>query len=174
MQVQDSEQKQELYIKLSSSSFQPNASYIDGSASSLAGTEKGIGAASLAETGTVLVGVTTTAGGVKLTLVGGELLMDLARVSKTCDGAGSLLSGDATADFDGVAKIFLRTLSDEKVLVFGAFDGVSAMLACAGFRAVELRWPVAGTIAAALAPEEGMQKSLEGGAFAEDSLTSGW
>jgi hypothetical protein len=75
MQVQNSQKKkQKRYKRPSSSSFQPSASYIDGSASSLAGTEKGTGAASIVEAGVVLVGVAITAGGVKLVLVGGEVL----------------------------------------------------------------------------------------------------
>ena len=105
----------------------------------MAGTEKGTGAASLAETGTVLVGVATTAGGVKLILEGGKLFKGLAGVSKTCDGARSLLSGEFAAALDGVAKIFLRTLSVGKVLVFGALDGVSAMLDCTKPQVVALR-----------------------------------
>jgi hypothetical protein len=75
MQVQNSPKKKQKRYKRpsSSSSFQPSASYIDGSASSLAGTEKGTGAASIVEAGVVLVGVAITAG-VKLVLVGGEVL----------------------------------------------------------------------------------------------------
>jgi hypothetical protein len=173
MQVQHSE-KEKLYKKPSSSSFQPNASYIDGSASSLVGTEKGTGAASFAEMGTDLEGVATAAGGAKLISLRGELLDGFAGVSNTADGARSLLSGEDTAAFDGVAKILLRTASDEKALPCGALDGVSAILGCTRLRAVALRWPVAGTIGAGTrAPEDGTHMSLERGASVAGSLTNG-
>ena len=128
----------------------------------------------MAETGTYFVGVATTAGRVKLLSAGGELPIGLAGVSNTCDGAGSRPSGEETTAFDGVAKIILRTNPEEKDLVFGALEGVSAIFECARLRTVELRRTVAGTTEdGGRAADDGMQKLLEGGASVVGGRTNG-
>jgi hypothetical protein len=71
-------------------------------------------------------------------------MRSFASVSKTCVAdTGTPLP--ALVGFEGVAKIVLRAAPEEKLLMVGAFDGVSAMLGCVKVRAVALRCTVPGT-----------------------------
>lgn len=126
----------------SSSSSQPNEAYIDGS-SSWTGFEVTAGWASLTGMLKGLMDVAATVVCRKLVEVGGELPIALSGDSKTCDAD---LFAEATCDLEGVAKIVLRAAPDSKAFMVGAFDGVSATLWCARFRAVALRCTVPGTM----------------------------
>lgn len=111
------------------------------------GGENAIGPAMLGEAGTALVGVATSAETVAVAVAhaGGELSTAFTGVSNTCGGAGCPVPDKHTLDLDGVAKIILRAAPEEKDLVFGAFEGVSAILECARPRRPDaLRCPVAG------------------------------
>lgn len=111
------------------------------------------------------------AGAIKLESAKGEEGALLAGVSNTCDGADKPVSNAVTVAFVGVAKIILRAAPDEKVLMLGAFEGVSAILECTTLRPAALPCTVAETIEYdGRAAEDGIQKPLDGGPSAARPL----
>lgn len=118
------------YKSSSSSSFQPSASYIEASTSSLGAAENASEPVTLDVVPMDFVGVAAMVGAIRLGLGGGELSVGLAGVSNTCDGAVNPTSENGSTTFEGVVKIVLRAAPERKVLVFGALQGVSAIFGC--------------------------------------------